>query len=244
MDVLSIIYLLVIVNILVINMIYINSDEPNEIIYEIKRLIPDAVVKKLKVGDYMIKNNNAEIPVERKTIYDHIDSIIDGRYHRQLYEMSTLYSISFFAIIGDILEVEYIDRISIDSFISSIVSIALKKSPDGAKGIVIPVILPSIDYFSKFLIRIDKITSKGRLIRQPTINVCKSDMKELLVGTLSTFPGVGPERAKLILSNVGSLYNLVNMDEDELSKIPYIGPKTAKKIYNYCRLKYVKNQKT
>ena len=219
-------------------MIVASPDEPSEILEMLKLLCPDLKIDVLDIGDYLVKSKTSEIPVERKTVNDYISSICDGRYHEQLYRLSTLYPLSYLVVVGDIDSVLMQRKFDREAFISSLISATLKRSPDGVGGIVIPLILPDEGTFCLFLYYLDKILNEGKFIRIPVPRVNKSDMRELLIGTVATFPGVGTERAKVLLERFGTLQNIVNADVFRLGNVPGIGRGTAVKIYKYCRLDY------
>jgi len=219
-------------------MIIASPDEPSEILEMLKLLYPDLKIDVLDVGDYLVKSKTSEIPVERKTVNDYISSVCDGRYHEQLYRLSTLYPLSYLVVVGDIDSALMQRKFDREAFIASLISATLKRSPNGAGGIVIPLMLPDEGTFCLFLYYLDKILNEGKFVRIPVPRVNKSDMRELLVGTVATFPGVGTERAKVLLERFGTLQNIVNADVFRLGNVPSIGRGTAVKIYKYCRLDY------
>jgi len=219
-------------------MIVASPDEPNDILEMLKLLYPNLKIDTLDVGDYLVRSENTNIPIERKTVNDYISSICDGRYHNQLYRLSTLYPLSYLIVVGDI-EAALMDRkFDREALVASLISATLKRSPDGARGIVIPLIVPDEGIFCLFLYYLDKILNEGKLVRAPIPKVHKSDMRELLVGTVSTFPGVGRERARTLMEKFGTLQSLVNADVSRLEDVTGIGRNTALKIYKYCRLYY------
>lgn len=57
--------------------------------------------------------------------------------------------------------------------------------------------------------------------------------KASIASTLDNIPGVGPDRKKKLLKNLGSVKRIKDADIKELSSIPGIGEDTAKAVYNH-----------
>ena len=73
----------------------IDNREPKEIVSILKSRIENVEQENLDIGDFVIKNKNAEkvMLFERKSLSDLIASIKDGRYNEQSFRfVSFLYS--------------------------------------------------------------------------------------------------------------------------------------------------------
>ena len=57
---------------------------------------------------------------------------------------------------------------------------------------------------------------------------------------LASFPGIGARHARLLLGHFGTLRNVLNADEDELTKVEGIGKKTAETIVSLMQRPYNK----
>ena len=55
---------------------------------------------------------------------------------------------------------------------------------------------------------------------------------------LASFPGIGARHARLLLGHFGTLRNVLNADEDELTKVEGIGKKTAETIVSLMQRPY------
>ncbi len=140
-------------------MIFVDSREPERIVEKLKSLGLDVHVKRLEVGDYLVKHSVYEILVERKDVNDFVNSIIDGRLFRQCHLLSTRYPLSILAVIGDIDEVLEDRDIGRGAVIGAIVSIAIKN----VQGQVVPLMFKNEDDFCLALKSIDARVSEGDL---------------------------------------------------------------------------------
>jgi len=59
--------------------------------------------------------------------------------------------------------------------------------------------------------------------------------KDVRLNVLTSLPGVGNERAKLILDQFGTLNNFFNATQEQITSLPGMGPKSAEKIINCLR---------
>lgn len=170
--------------------------------------------KTLHIGDYIVKN----ILIERKTISDFINSMINKRLIKQMQNMHQMQN--------KLLIIEGIDEQEIYSPESGvnenairgfILSITLKYK--------IPIILTK-DYIdtAKFLIILAK---KREKIDETGINAKKKarDINEQMQYILEGFPGIGPKSAKNLLKELKTIKNIINADQKDLQKI--IGKKSG-----------------
>ena len=114
-----------------------------EILYDTreKNTIPEFLVEEgvqikkemLAVGDYLVGN----ICVEYKSIQDYIQSLHSGHLHKQLYQMSYNFELSYLMIGGLYGYEEH--NIKKSSFISSICGSSFKRANDGKMGQVVTV---------------------------------------------------------------------------------------------------------
>jgi len=183
--------------------------------------------------DYLFSVGEYRVAVERKESSDFVASIKDGRLHEQLYQMSVFTPISFLVVIGNISMALLESKFPRQAYIGALISATLKRSPEGAQGYVSVISLDTIYDFMLFLKYLHKQLEEGDLIRLPSLNVQKRDLKYLQVATLSTLPGVGEAYATKLLEKFGSIYNVVNASLPQLESV--LGKAKAKKIYNYIR---------
>jgi len=63
----------------------------------------------------------------------------------------------------------------------------------------------------------------------------KKRMKALSRGVMTSLPGVGQKRARLLLTHFGGMQGLKEASVEAITKVPGIGKKSAEKIYQALR---------
>jgi ERCC4-type nuclease len=182
--------------------------------------------------DYLLAYEDKRVGVERKESSDFVQSIIDGRLWEQLYVMSTLCPLSYLVIIGNV-SLALIERgFPRSAYLGALASVTLKKSPEGFMGHVSVIVLDTSYDFKEFLrLLCRKLTEED--VRLPVRPARKADLRALQVQTLSTLPGVGEKRARVLLEVFGNIYNVVNADPRALARV--LGEKRATKVYRFLR---------
>ncbi len=164
----------------------------------------------LKVADYLIGN----IAIERKTISDFINSMINKRLLRQLEELKQ-YGKKLLIIEGTEEQELYNDE------------------PEGMHGNSIrgmllyifleancPIIFSkNYEDTARFLFLIARKMEKNKTpislhVKKKSLN--KAEQKQYI---LESFPGIGPATAKKLLKQFKNLKNIFNASEEELKKI-------------------------
>ncbi len=174
----------------------------------------DIEFKEMRVGDYLVKN----VIIERKTISDFINSMINKRLLKQIeglkqfqkklliiegFEEQELYS--------DDLEKNKINPNSIRGFLLSIslkhnIPILFTKNPEDS---------------AKFMKIIANKKEKEISLKSKKKNLNK---KEQLQFILEGFPGIGPKTSKKLLKKFGTIQNVINAPKENLEEI--LGKKT------------------
>ncbi|AAB91244.1 MULTISPECIES: ERCC4 domain-containing protein [Archaeoglobus] len=208
-------------------MIFVDSREPERIVEKLKSLGLDVYVKRLEVGDYLIKHSIYEVPVERKDVNDFISSIIDGRLFRQCHLLSSRYPLSILAVIGDIDEAVEERGISRSAVIGAMVSMAIKN----AQGQVVPLVFKNEDDFCLALKSIDSRVSQGDLKILPRLKSHENPK----IAMLTAIPGIGEKKAEKLLDYFGSIQRIANASIAELKRVDGIGEKKAREIYRFFR---------
>ena len=162
----------------------------------------------MQVGDFLVN----EVAIERKTVSDFINSMIDKRLSRQLEDMKQ-YPKQLLIIEGIEEQELYNDKEkgmnanAIRGFLLSIVLqyqvpiIFTKNYADTAKFIAV-------------LARKEDRPETGLRAKRRAFN-SKEQMQFILEG----FPGIGPSTAKKLLKEFKSIKNILNASEEELKKI-------------------------
>ncbi|MAG02530.1 hypothetical protein CMI42_04275 [Candidatus Pacearchaeota archaeon] len=163
-------------------------------------------VKSLKIADYLI----GDIAIERKTISDLINSMINKRLIQQLKQMEK-YPKSLLIIEGNLQEV-LDENTNISKAIRGLVtSISTNNNTS---------IIQTKDYeeTSKYLITLAKqqLKSKTPISLHSRIPKTIEEQKEYI---LESFPNIGPKKSKALLKKFKTLKQTFNANEEELKEI-------------------------
>ena len=174
--------------------------------------------KQLSVGDYIVSDRMC---VERKTISDFENSIIDSRIFEQAQRLSMSFDKPIIILEGDMLEA----RLSRNVILGTIFALYREHN--------VPVINSLNPSETSYLL--SKFAEKEQIYekREPKLLGIKkaySDYEwQLLI--LSSIPGVGIKLAKNLISKFHSIRNISNATLEELTEIEKIGSKKAERIY-------------
>ncbi len=203
--------------------IFVDTRERNSKTFsELKKLDLDIIEKQLDIGDYQV---GEETIVERKTINDFINSIIDGRLFKQAIKMN-VFEKSIIIVEGN-LEYELEDRkIRKEQIYGTIFSLMLEFK--------IPIIF-AIDHFECADL-IYQLAKREQLKKEKPISLRKlkkvDNMKLMQQYIIEGLPNVGPTLALRLLEKFGSVKKIFSLDKEQLEKIEGIGKKKAEEIWN------------
>ncbi|MDD3263913.1 MAG: ERCC4 domain-containing protein [Candidatus Nanoarchaeia archaeon] len=179
----------------------------------------DIELKTLEIGDYILSN---DVCIERKSVIDFVNSLIDSRLFEQLKKIKK-YSKPILIIEGedDLYSVRKVHANAIRGFISSI-----------TLDYNIPIIRTRNEEDTvNYLIQI----AKREQLERKTISLKhwnnSSSIEEQIKNIICTFPNVGENNSKRLIKYFKSIKNLSNAKIEELKEIEGIGDKLAKKIY-------------
>jgi len=175
-------------------------------------------IKNLPVGDYILSDR---VAVERKTDSDFVESIIkkDRNLFSQLIRLKSAYSRPILIIEG-----ESIRKINSSAFRGAISAIAV--------DLGIPIIqTKNAEETAEYLALIAK---REQMIknRKPALHdgKTKKSLKEMQEYVVSAISNVGTVTARNLLRHFKTVERIVTAKEEELTKVPNVGIKTAKKI--------------
>jgi len=165
--------------------------------------------RELKVADYLVNN----VAIERKTVSDFVNSIINKRIIRQLQELQQ-YDNKLLIIEGIDEQELYSDNaenkmIHANAIRGFLLSVTLKHK--------IPVILTkNYEDTAKYL-----AVLANKKEKESSLNVTKKSLnkKERLQFVLEGFPGIGPKTAKKLLEKFKTLKNITNASIEELTEV-------------------------
>jgi len=175
-------------------------------------------MKNLPVGDYIVA---PETVVERKSIYDFISSVFDGRLFDQCNRLKEHFEHPAIVIEGNVDEIDQIAENPL-VFYGALSSVVL--------DFKIPVVpTPNASHTAKLLISL--CTRQGGIKGPFLKKIRKSvDLEKQQLSILSSLPGVGEKLAARMLERFGSTSNSLNASLAELSKIKGMGEARAKNI--------------
>ncbi len=169
------------------------------------------IQKKLAVGDAVCSDR---LVVERKSSFDFISSIFDGRLFKQAEKMRLFYEKPVFIIEGNIWNNE------------------MDKSKAGAISSLIVEFNASIifsDGIKETALLIYELAKIERSLGKKISFVNKKVYKDPVMNVLTSLPGIGEKRARLLRSKFKSLKELFSADKEELLSI--LPKKEAESLY-------------
>ncbi len=175
--------------------------------------------KQLPIGDYILSDRMC---VERKTISDFENSIIDSRLFEQADRLCRSFEKPILILEGEISET----RLGRNVILGTILKLYREYNIQ-----VINSLNPiETSYLLSSFAEKEQTTEK----REPRlIGLKKAHTNyewQLLI--LSSIPGVGTKIAVKLLQQFGSIKNVSNSNQEELAKIEKIGKKKANRIYS------------
>jgi ERCC4-related helicase len=191
----------------------------------------DVVVdpEQLDIGDYVL---SSRIGVERKTVDDFLNSLIEGKLFAQMKNLRTAYSRPLLIVEGEGLLTKR--NISHNAIFGSFVSIIVDFG--------IPIITThsaqeTADFLTVMAQREQKSGEKVVAIRgeKPTRSI--SEQQQFLV---EGFPNVSSILAQRLLQHFGSIRALANASEEDLCQVQGIGKNTAAEILKILNAEYLK----
>jgi Fanconi anemia group M protein len=205
------------------------------VVYVDSREMRSEVVKKLyekahvKVGnlnaDYVVSDR---IAIERKTVDDFVDSIIDKRLFEQLIELKKNYLKPILIVEGD--------------------GIYRRLNPNAIRGALatiivdfgIPIIFTkSPEETAEFIVSLAKREqlAKEREV-SPHYGKTKMTLKEQMEYVVSSISDIGPVIARNLLEHFQTIENIAKASVEELMRVPKVGRKTAEKIVRIMKTPY------
>ncbi len=212
--------------------VYIDTRESKSRMTKKLDRMKDITVKleTLDVGDYILSDR---VGIERKTLDDFIQTLVGGRgddtgktLMGQIGDLADNYERSMLIIEGgDGIEDLYgRARVSENALRSTIISISV----DFGVSIIFTQDKDETAEIIKQTARREQ-TDNDREVN-PHSNKKKDSLSEQQVYLVSSIPSLGPVTARTLLSEMGSVKNILNASKSDLEDIEGIGEKTALKV--------------
>jgi len=203
--------------------IYVDTrEQASSVTIKLKNLGANVNVKQLEIGDFIISN---KIVIERKTIEDFLNSLMDGRLFNQLKLMTSNYDAPLIILEGNQHELFTTRNIHENAIKAALASIALNYR--------VPILYTTdVEDTAKLVYLIAKREQNGKeneiKLRFGRKGLTTQEQQQYL---MEGFPLVGPSLAKALLKNFGTVRAAINASIKELKEVEKMGPKKAKKIH-------------
>ncbi len=195
----------------------------NEVIIFLEKLGVKVNIVKLDVCDFVYNN----IGIERKTFFDFISSILDGRIFEQAKKMIETYEKRIIIVegSGDVERINENYYLSVLSYLvlNNISIVFTKSKMETAKLIY-------------WILKKEKSGDKN--YSSYKIKKKNEDLVEVQKRILSSFPGISTVLSDRIIKKFKSIKNFVLASEKDLMKVEGIGKKLSKKIKKIVEFEY------
>tara|TARA_Y100000310_G_scaffold322163_1_gene380852 strand:- start:3434 stop:4105 length:672 start_codon:yes stop_codon:yes gene_type:complete len=212
-----------------------HREKKSGIIVDLAKKGFDVEIRQLQIADFILKTKDKDgnihaLGIEKKTQLDFLNSIMDKRIHRQLFELKKNFSKQLLIIEGDknIYTLMNFHPNAIRGMLASIAidfqipTIHTKTTKDTASLLAV---------IAK---RMEKPSKHYSLFPQRKAATLK-EQQEYIVETL---PGVGPNLARSLLNHFKSIKNIFTASEKDLVKVEKVGEKKAEKIIDVIHDEY------
>ncbi len=209
--------------------IYID-DRERKVIDFLKKFNIDLRITRLPVADFQISES---IGIERKTVNDFVNSIIDGRIFNQVKELCENFERPLIIIEGDFSELKN-RNINIASVKGALITLTTQYR--------IPIIFTTDPLDTT--VTILNIAKKEQLEEKKQIQIklkkSRSSLKEIQRNIVASLPGINTTLADRLLNYFKTVRNVFNAGEMDLQKIEGIGKCKARKIVEVVNKPYKK----
>jgi Fanconi anemia group M protein len=198
-----------------------HREQKSGVVKKLMDLGAKVVVRQLAVADYQVSD---EIAVERKSVSDFLQSLMDGRLFRQAGMINENFSKPLIIVEGNFEELYYARDVNKKAVIGALSSLLLNYR--------IPV-FPSADETetAEIVFGIAKREQEGKKteirLRVGRKGLTSAEKQRFVVESL---PAVGPVLAKNLLREFGNIRKIANAEEKELTKVEKMGKVKAKQV--------------
>ncbi len=197
----------------------------------VKELIDAGVSVKtaqLTTADYVV---SGKVGVELKKVPDFVASIIDGRILDQVRDLKNSFQKAVLVIEGeeDIYTVRNVHANAIRGMLASIVL-----------DFHVPVLYTKNPQDTAALLAVMAKREQGKEIDFTIHPLKPKSIREQQEFIVAAFPNIGVQTAKVLLEHFGSIKNLVNATEGQLTELKGIGDKTAQQLVKMFEEEYKK----
>lgn len=212
-----------------------HRERPSGIKKELIKHGLEVIEQQLKLADFIIKTKTLDgkivtVGIEKKTINDFLNSIIDKRIISQLMDLKKYFDTPLLIIEGEenIYKIRNFHPNSIRGMFASI-----------AIDFQIPILYTrnyrdTANLLAIIAKRLEKTRSLPSLLKKRKPLTLKQQ-QEFIIETL---PGIGPIISKSLLEKFRTIKKIINATEEELEEVEKIGPKKIKNIKKVLESEY------
>lgn len=197
------------------------------IVKELARKGLDVELQQLVIADFVIQTKNLDgsiinVAIERKTVNDFLNSIIDKRLISQLMEMKKFFTTSILIIEGEenIYQIRNFHPNAIRGMLATL-AVDFQVPMISTKNI-----RDTAGFLEILANRLEKNRSVVSLLKKPRALTLKEQQEALIM----SLPGVGPHLARNLLGKFGSVKKVLSATDIQLQKVDKIGEKKAAQI--------------
>lgn len=211
-----------------IEVIVDNRELRGKIGRELFKLDIEVVPKQLEIADFLISN---EVAIERKSVSDFVNSIIDKRLFKQARDLKENFRKPIFLVEGekDIYSVRNVHPNAIRGALSSL-----------AINFSIPILWTESEKDTAKLLKTMARREQEEKEKAISIRGERKPLrgKRLQKYIVESFPNIGPKLAENLLERFKTIKNIVNADLKELKEVEKIGDKTASRLKGILEKEY------
>lgn len=205
----------------------------------LKKICKPEIVS-LPLGDLLIAGESDALILERKTVSDFIGSIRSNRLWTQLLGLMKREEIlghkiarRMLVIHGGFCEYTNVSSVNEQRFWGSVLGALLQIEFVYDTPVVVCENNYAFEVFLRILLQREATRKnsglpKGRWYRKSLGNLPEKNVKQYVIDSI---PMIGEKKAKSLLESFGSISKIANSSVKEIAKVPGIGQKRAKEIY-------------
>ncbi|MCL5239651.1 MAG: helix-hairpin-helix domain-containing protein [Candidatus Marsarchaeota archaeon] len=183
----------------------------------------------LPVGDYILSDRMC---VERKTVHDLENSIINTRLFDQVDRLNNTYKKPILLIEGEESEFTMNPNVVLGAIISvySDYNVQVIRSKDTAD---------TVSTLARLAEREQEEKREPRMLGSK--RAFSDSQWQILI--LSSIPGVGPKLARALIRHFRTIKGVIDAEPDKLTEVDKIGKKKAEKIYEILNAKFSEEER-
>jgi len=207
-----------------------HREKNNRVVKELIDVGISVKTAQLTTADYVV---SGKVGVELKKVPDFVASIIDGRILDQVRDLKNSFQKAVLVIEGeeDIYTVRNVHANAIRGMLASIVL-----------DFNVPVLYTKNPQDTAALLAVMAKREQGKEIDFALHSLKPKSVREQQEFIVAAFPNIGTQTAKTLLEHFGSIKNLVNATEAQLTELKGIGDKTAQQLVKMFEEEYRKKE--